>query len=76
MLKSLAFETHANVFRCVMGGHKLLLLEVPSHAEIISSRATYPTYNRSLYALKFLTHKLYSRTSTTGAAKQVNRCEV
>ena len=35
----------------------------------------YP-YSHSLYALKFLTHKLYSRTSTTGAGKQVNRCEV
>ena len=34
-LRSLAFETHANVFRCVMRGRKLLLLEVQSHAEMI-----------------------------------------
>ena len=39
MLRSLAFETHANVFRCVMRGHKLLLLEVQSNPEMFSSRA-------------------------------------
>ena len=49
MLRSLAFETYANVFRCVVRGHKLLLLEVQSHAEIISSRATNPTYSYVIY---------------------------
>ena len=49
MLRSLAFETYANVFRCVVRGHKLLLLEVQSHAEIISSRATNPTYSYLIY---------------------------
>ena len=39
MLRGLAFETHANVFRCVMRGHKLLLLEVQSNAEMFSSWA-------------------------------------
>ena len=49
MLRSLAFETHANVFRCVMRGHKFLLLEVQSHAEMISSLATNPTYSHLIY---------------------------
>ena len=38
MLRGLVFETHANVFRCVMRGHKLLLLEVQSHAEMVFFR--------------------------------------
>ena len=49
MLRSLVFETHANVFRCVMRGRKLLLLEVQSHAEMISPRATNPTYSYLIY---------------------------
>ena len=33
----------------VLRGRKLLLLEVQSHAEMISSRATNPTYSHLIY---------------------------